>query len=179
MDPTFLSKKITTLCASNGIKAVYSPADQHELNDLAERKNQFLANMVTCMYAQAPYAPEQLWAGVAISNLMPCNIPGEKNITRQEAFTGIRPDFKTTPYLPFGTVVQYHLSKEQRGKFKFAPKAAIGIFLMPSVKVAGAISVYSVATKRIVDRRTYRIVSHIPPAWTTISPKYFIFLGCR
>jgi len=181
-DPTFVSKKITALCESNGIKAVYSPADQHELNGLAERKNQFLANMVTCMYAQAPYVPEQLW-GVAwlyatmISNLMPCNIPGEMNITRQEAFTGIRPDFKTTPYLPFGTVVQYHLSKEQRGKFKFAPKAAIGIFLMPSVKVAGAISVYSVATKRIVDRRTYRIVSHIPPAWTTISPKYFVFSG--
>ena len=180
-DPTFISQKIKKLCERNGIHAEYSPPHQHQLNGLAESKNQVIANMVTCMFAGAPYVPEQLW-GVAwvyatmVSNLQSCNIPNS-TVTRVEAFTGIRPDFNLTTFLPFGTVVQYHLSKEQRGKFKFSSKAGIGIYLMPSTRVAGAISVYSFATKRIVDRRTYKIVSHVPPAWTTISPKYFVFEG--
>ncbi len=180
-DPTFVSKKIKKVCENRCINATFSPPDQHEINGLAENKNQMLADMVTCMYAGAPYVPEQLWGvawllAVMVSNLLPSRVPNS-NVTRQEEFTGIKPDFNVTPFLPFGTVVQYHLAKEQRGKFKFSPKAAVGIYLMPSLRVAGAISVFSFATKRIVDRRTYSIVANVPPAWTSISPKYFIFKG--
>ncbi len=179
-DSVFVSQKAGAVFKRNGIKATFSPPNQHELNGLAESNNQHIANMVTCFFAQARHVPEQLWPlawsfAVLVRNLKMSNIP-KSNLTRLEEFTHKKPDFATTPFLPFGTVVEYFIPKASRAS-KFSEKSYTGIYLMPSERVANGISIYSFVTKKIVERISYRVLFHVPDAWTVISPKYFVFSG--
>jgi hypothetical protein len=179
-DQVFKSEAAKKVFRDNGIIVEYSPPDQHALNGLAESTNQVLANMVTCCYAQARHVPEQLWPYCWLlcgkyRNLKKSRIPGSQK-TRVEEFTGIQVDFAKNQYIPFGTVVEYYVGKSSR-TWKFGEKSYTGVFLDTSDTTAGAIKVFSFTTGKVVERISYRILMHVPNAWTLISPSYFIFNG--
>lgn len=181
-DTVFVSRKAAEIFQKNGIKSTFSPPHQHEKNGLAECMNQHIANLVTCFYAQARHVPEVLWTAawayaVRVRNLKKSNVPGSA-LTREEEFTQKKPDFDKTPFLPFGTVVEYFIPKASR-KSKFSEKAYTGVYLGPSERVENGISVYSFVTRKIVERVTYRVLFRVPDAWTTISPKLFVFSGTK
>jgi hypothetical protein len=160
---------------ANGIKVIASPPDVHELNGLAERSNQTILNKCRMAFAQAKHCPEILWPlcweyQVVLYNLCLCPMFGNEHKTRHEVFTGEKPDFGKTPYLPFGTVVEFPIHDQ---KTKFAEKTSTGVFVGLSKHVESGILIYSLATKKVVSRSDYRVLMHVPDPWKQLSPKLF------
>jgi len=174
-DKLFLSKEVDKLMSANGIKVIASPPDVHELNGLAERSNQTILNKCRMAFAQAKHCPEILWPlcweyQVVLYNLCLCPMFGNEHKTRHEVFTGEKPDFGKTPYLPFGTVVEFPIHDQ---KTKFAEKTSTGVFVGLSKHVESGILIYSLATKKVVSRSDYRVLMHVPDPWKQLSPKLF------
>ena len=173
-DSTLLSKESLKLYQKHGVKVVASPPNEHRLNGLAEKTNQTLTRQVTKAFVGNPHVPEVLWPvawiyETKLMNLHRSLLEGSQ-VTRVEEFTGRKPDFKETPYLPFGTVIEFPVSVR---KSKFSERSHTGIFVNTSDTVKGAIHVYSFVTKKIVERTTYRILLRVPTAWQKIDRKFF------
>jgi hypothetical protein len=78
--------------------------------------------MVTSMLACARHLSEVFWSQAweqsdLIHALGLCSIKGKENITRFEAVRRVVPDLHSIVMLPFGQPVEYHIPKDQRGKF--------------------------------------------------------------
>jgi hypothetical protein len=173
-DSTLLSKEAMKVYQNHGVKVEASPPDEHRLNGLAEKTNQTLARQVTKAFVGNPHVPEVLWPvawiyETKLMNLHRSLIEGSQ-VSRVEEFTGRKPDFNETPYLPFGTVIEFPVSVR---KSKFSERSHTGIFVNTSDTVKGAIHVYSFVTKKIVERTTYRVLLRVPTAWQKIDRKFF------
>jgi hypothetical protein len=102
--------------------ATHSSPDIHQWNGLAEASNRKSGNMVTSMLSCARHLSEVFWSKAweqadLIHSLGPCSIKGKENITRYEAVRKIKPDLNAIVMLPFGQPVEFHIPKDQRGRF--------------------------------------------------------------
>jgi hypothetical protein len=181
-DPILLSNQAKAVFKENKIEVVSSPPYQHQLNGLAESTNKDVSNRVTCSFVQCPHVPEQLWPHIwklhaLYRNFRPSKVPGSTK-TRYEEFYGEKPDLSRIPYMPPGTVVEYDVGeKKPDGGFKFPQKTYTGVFIGLSDTIPGGIKIFSYVTKRIIERTSYRVITHVPDAWTHLTPQYFKFDG--
>jgi hypothetical protein len=145
----------------------HSPPGVKEYNGLAESHNKIISNKVVTFFSASPWVPQKLWAYAwqfadITQNMCKSNIKNS-NLSRVEAFTNQKPNWKSTIMLPFGQPVEAFIPKEQR-KGKLSAKSFTGMYLGPSDNIAGTIMVYNPITKQIVDRDTYRIIP-VPENW--------------
>ena len=104
------------------VNATHSSPDMHQWNGLAEASNKKSGNMVTSMLSCAKHLSEVFWSKAweqadLIHSLGPCAIKGKESLTRFEVIRKVRPDLNVIIMLPFGQPVEFHIPKDQRGKF--------------------------------------------------------------
>lgn len=135
------------LCEEEGIKrqltTTYTP---HE-NGVAERKNRTVMNMVRCMLI-ARKVPKTFWTEAVnwtFYVLNRCPTLAVKNITPQEAWSGVKPS--VDHFRVWGCVAHVHVPKEKRGKLDDRSFACV--FLGVSDESKGY---------RLFDPKTKRVV---------------------
>jgi hypothetical protein len=168
-DKTLQTEEMKAFFAEQGVIHTTSPPGQQALDGLAENRNKQNIQKVITFYAEKPYVPEHLWPWAwhladLGSNLKRSRIPGS-NITRHEEFTGEKPNYKTTVYLPFGLALEIYIPKAYRSKYKFAYHSFTGMYMGPSPTVRGGLIAYNPRTKRICVANQYRILTVIPKSW--------------
>ncbi len=73
---------------------------------------------IVAAFTQMRHVPEALWPLCWVYQAQCLNLRSSlhegSEISRAEAFTCIKPDFKKTPFLPFGTVVEYPVYRQPK-----------------------------------------------------------------
>ena len=132
-DPKFLSANVASIFEQNGIETTFSPPHEHQFNGLAEGRHRIMIGETTCNMAQSPWVSESLWIAAwnfsrATRNLLPSLRPGYDSITREEDFTGKKPDFNKQIYLPWGMPVLYPISPGSK-TIKFSVNQLPGMYM--------------------------------------------------
>ena len=112
----FTSQDFTNFCGVNGIRRQLTAAYTPQQNDVAERKNQTIMNMVRCMLSgkQVPniFWPEAVNWTVHILNRSPTFAVRSK--TPEEAWSGIKPS--VSHFRVFGCISHVHVPDNRRVK---------------------------------------------------------------
>lgn len=112
----FNSIKFKSFCEEEGIKRHLTTAYTPHQNGVAERKNRTVMNMVRCMLA-AKKIPKPFWAEAVnwtFYLLNRCPTLAVKNITPQEAWSGIKPSVNHLRV--WGCMAHVHIPEAKRGK---------------------------------------------------------------
>ncbi|KAL4335379.1 hypothetical protein GQ457_07G009100 [Hibiscus cannabinus] len=112
----FTSTTFNSFCEEYGIRRQLTMPYSPQQNGVAERKNQTILNMVQSML-KSKNVPKEFWAEAvecAVYLLNRCKTPSLKNITPQEAWSGVKP---TVSHLKvFGSVSYAHIHDQRRAK---------------------------------------------------------------
>ncbi|CAJ2637501.1 unnamed protein product [Trifolium pratense] len=112
----FNSLNFKTFCEKEGIKRQLTTAYTPHQNGVAERKNRTVMNMVRCMLS-AKRVPKLFWAEAAkwtFYLLNRCPTHAVKNITPQEAWSGVKPSVQHLHV--WGCIAHVHIPEAKRGK---------------------------------------------------------------
>jgi hypothetical protein len=71
--------------------------------------------------------------------------------------------------MTFGQPVEYAYSSNK----PLTEKLRTGIYLSPSTDTPASISIFSFVSKKRVDSDNFRILKHIPDAWSKIDSQFF------
>ncbi|KAB2626152.1 hypothetical protein D8674_017812 [Pyrus ussuriensis x Pyrus communis] len=146
----FTSTGLVDFCKENGIKRQLTTTYTPQQNGVAERKNQTVMNMVRSMLSEKKL-PKTLWPEAvnwAIYVLNRCPTLAVKDITPQEAWSGIKP---TVEHLRvFGSLAHVHVPDVKRGKLD--DKSFTCILLGVSEESKGYRLFDPIAKKIIVSR---------------------------
>eukprot|EP01036_Dinobryon_divergens_P034358 gene34358-44379_t len=171
----YKSELVKNLCLKYNIKQRLSPAGVHSHNGLAEVTNKNTANIVTSMFALAPYMPKQHWTRTwelaeVIQNFKCSMVPGD-NISRWEAFFRERPDYRRIPIHPYGQPIQCLVPLERRSG-DFPKHDVILVYVGPDLQSPGCILGYNFDTKRVSYIYTYKILERAqrPYNWHPLDP---------
>ena len=85
-------------------------------------------------------------------------------MTRQEAFTGKRPDFELLPIGRFGAPYIIVVDKTQKD-WKFDTNGTFAAYLCPDERSKDVHFFYRWDTKRVCRRRSYRALDFVPDEW--------------
>ena len=108
-----------------------------------------------------------------IDGLKRSKIPGS-NKTRDEEFSGNKPDLLSYIFLPYFQPVMYNIPKDVR-KGTFDAKAYAGMYVGGDVTNPGCIQVYSFKAKRVIEGvDTYRVLNEVPTPWKPFPRQYFV-----
>ena len=143
----FTSLDFKAFCQEEGIKRQLTTAYTPHQNGVAERKNRTVMNMARCMLA-AKKMPKSFWTEAVnwtFYLLNRCPTFAVKNITPQEAWSGVKPS--VDHFRVWGCVAHVHVPDAKRGKLD--NKSFPCIFLGVSEESKGY---------RLFDPKTRRIV---------------------
>jgi hypothetical protein len=145
--------------------ATHSSPDIHQWNGLAEASNRKSGNMVTSMLACARHLSEVFWSKAweqadLIHSLGPCSIKGKEHMTRFEAVRKVKPDLNAIVMLPFGQPMEFHIPKDQRGRF--FEKTRRGSYIGASLDHPGSIQVWSHSTRKKITTGSFRVLHSLP-----------------
>jgi hypothetical protein len=140
------------------VTPTHSSPNIHQWNGLAEVSNKKSGNMVTSMLSCARHLSEVFWSKAweqadLIHSLGPCSIKGKEDITRFEAIRKCKPDLNAIVMLPFGQPVEFHIPKDQRGKF--FDKSRRGSYIGASLDHSGSIQEWSHSTRKKVTTASF------------------------
>ncbi|PNX69219.1 equilibrative nucleoside transporter 3-like protein, partial [Trifolium pratense] len=142
----YTSNEFRSFCESNGIKhevtAPYTP--QH--NDIAERKNRIIVNMVRSMIKEKGL-PTYLWGeatATAAYLLNRCPTKRLENVTPEEAWSGIKPCVKHLRV--FGSLCFRHIPDQLRRKLDDKAQAVV----MVDYHSTGSYKLYDPIEKKVM-----------------------------
>jgi hypothetical protein len=123
--------------------------------------------MVTSMLSCARHLSEVFWLKAwehadLIHSFGPCNIKGKENLTKYEAIRGVKPNLNDIVMLPFGISVEFHIPKDQRGKY--FDKTRRGSYVGASLDHHGSIQVWSHSTRKKITTGSFRVLHEVQPA---------------
>jgi transposase InsO family protein len=146
----FTSLEFNEFCIEHGIKRQLTAAYTPQQNEVAERKNQMVMNMVRCMLLERKipktFWPEAINWTIYILNRSPKLVV--ENQTPEEAWSGSRPSVEY--FRVFGCVVHVHVPDVKRQKLD--AKSVACVFLGVSEK-SKAFRLYDLAARKIVVSR--------------------------
>jgi len=125
----FTSTEFIDFCKANGIKRQLTTAYTPQQNRVAERKNRTVMNMVRSMLSDKKL-PKTFWPeAVNWTFYVPNRCPtlAVKNITPQEAWSGVKPSVEH--FRVFGCLAHVHVPVVKRGKLndKSFPCVLLGV----------------------------------------------------
>jgi hypothetical protein len=125
----FNSLNFKLFCEEEGIKRQLTTAYTPHQNGVAERKNRTVMNMVRCMLS-AKKVPKLFWTEAAnwtFYLLNRCPTHAVKNITPQEAWSGVKPSVEHLRV--WGCIAHVHIPEAKRGKLddKSFPCIMLGV----------------------------------------------------
>ena len=141
---------------------------QHEGADEEFIKTLFKAIVVA--FAWATWMPRAYWGFAARRENMVYNLrlaPGFNNMTRQEAFTGIKPNFELLPIGRFGAPYLILIDKSAI-QWKFGEHGMFAAYLCPDMQSKDVHFFLRWDTKRVCRRRSYRALEFVPDKWADI-----------
>lgn len=146
----YTSTEFSEFCKLHGIRRQLTTAYTPQQNGVAERKNRTVMNMVRSMLSMRK-VPRFLWAEAVnwtFYILNRCPTLAVKNITPQEAWSGVKPSVEHLRV--WGSLAHVHVPSEKRGKLD--DKSNTCVFLGFS-KEAKGYRLYNPTTKKIVVSR--------------------------
>ena len=139
---------------------------QHEGQD-----ENFIRTLVCCMatmFSASPWMPRQLWLYAAQLRILLYNLmlePSGSRMTRLEAMTGRRPDWKKMPIAQFGAPFLIYKDKKSQREWAFDEHGCFAAYLGPVPKTIDQHYFYRFETKRICIRDSYHILQNRPSEW--------------
>jgi hypothetical protein len=145
---------------------IQSPPYEHHINGMVERMIGVVQSITLGFMLNAnwlsPVFWSPLWQQAEKTLLWRRSMIDGDLATRMESFYRVTPDFKKHIMLPPGAILAFRV-----GDAKFKPgsvkkKAGLGFYLGPADGIDGGVAVYSLATRRIRQARTWRLLQQIP-----------------
>ena len=146
----FVSSNFKAFCEEEGIKRQLTTAYTPHQNGVAERKNRTVMNMVRCMLA-AKKMPKTFWTEAVkwtFYLLNRCPTLAVKNVTPQEAWSGVKPS--VDHFRVWGCIGHVHIPEAKRGKLddKSFPCILLGVS-----EESKGYRLFNPKTKRIVTSK--------------------------
>ncbi|CAA7062104.1 unnamed protein product [Microthlaspi erraticum] len=146
----YTSHEFSEFCKEHGIRRQMTTAYTPQQNGIAERKNRTVMNMVRCMLS-ARKMPKSFWAEAVSWTfyvLNRCPTLAVKNITPQEAWSGIKPSVEH--FKVWGSIAHAHIPDEKRSKLDDKSTACI---LLGFSEESKGYRLYNPKTKKIIVSR--------------------------
>ena len=144
---------------------------QHEGQDESFVKT--LARSISVAFAWAIWMPRALWGFATRRQLIVYNLrlaPDGSRMTRQEAFTGKRPDFTFLPIGRFGAPYIILIDTTQKD-WKFDSNGVYAAYLCPDERSKDVHFFYRWDTKRVCRRRSFQALDFVPEEWKNDKPE--------
>jgi hypothetical protein len=166
-EAVYKSHAMNSLRTSHGIFSKTSPPDHKEYSP-AECNIQNKGNLAACMAANSrhmheSFYPSQWHYANKLRNDRPSRIPGHEHLSRRQDFLGDMTDLSAVIRLPHGQPVMFRepsASREKRTDRMHAGSFIDSAAESATEGTAGAIVVYSHASRRIVTTDSFEIVAH-------------------
>ena len=142
------------------------PHEHHSIGDI-ERFNQTLENAVFKKMYGRRHLTVQYWGMAYEDYIMKANLMGSVHGPTQspyELWTGKHPDVLKLPMIPFGSVVMAHVPLDQQTTD--GPRSTLHYTVGTSLGHQGGLRLFNPATKRVVVRRTYKVLGPEPEPYT-------------
>ena len=177
VDAAFDTAAVRELCAhpNNSITLQVAAPNEHFQIGHVERLNRTLISMYRKEVANKPHITNEYFGMAYLDcldkyNLMPRSI--NDDCCPAELF-GLPPhDYKNTPLFPFGTVVMAHNPVHLQGST--GPRAFETSYVGSIPGTKGGLKLYNPATKRIICRRTFKVIGPIRPRTITASGDIYL-----
>jgi hypothetical protein len=164
--------KINNILQDNGITPRTSPSHHHQYNGLIEVDTRIIGNKTIASnecapHIQSPVTWKYIWSlQHAAQNMRPTKRAQHKhNKTRYQDFTGEIPNWYERPLLPAGQPVNFWVPQPAG---QGTTRCHIGAYLMYDPEVPGGIQVLDMETGRISKTASYKVLNHVPSAFTKI-----------
>ena len=163
VDLELVTASIRNLCEEFHITLQSSAPYEHGQIGHVERKHRTLSNMVVKSMANRPHLLPAMW-GMAYQdcqfkeNLLPKPRLGHKSSFSM--WYGHDFNLSTCPLLPFGSVVMAHVPVSQQVALGPRSFQTYAVGVAPGVK--GGVRLYNPVTKRIIIRRSFKVVGPNP-----------------
>lgn len=146
----YTSLEFSDYCKEHGIRRQLTTSYTPQQNGTAERKNRTVMNMVRSMFA-AKKVPKHFWTEAVkwtFYVLNRCPTQAVKNVTPQEAWSGIKPSVEH--FKVWGCIAHAHISDQKRSKLddKSTPCVLLGYS-----EESKAYRLYNPNTKKMVTSR--------------------------
>jgi hypothetical protein len=170
--PTMMSKEVEIAMTNLEINLEFSPPHHHEGVGGVEKFNGTLSNAIAVMFAGAPYVPRPLYTYAAVLALILFNLRLSRNtkITRNEAFTNIKPDWNKHPAAAFGAPFLINIIRDNL-TWKFDLRAREAMYLCPDMRSSFAQIFYVPESRSIVRSRDFHPLKVAPISWNLIKPE--------
>ena len=148
------------------------PHEHHSIGDI-ERFNQTLENAVFKKMYGRRHLTVQYWGMAYEDYIMKANLMGSLHGPTQcpyQLWTGKHPDALKLPMIPFGSVVMAHVPLDQQTTD--GPRSILHYAVGTSLSHLGGLKLFNPVTKRVVTRRTYKVLGPEPQPYT--QPEYEI-----
>ena len=168
--PAAMSASAQTEAMDEEIDLRFKAPYQHEGQDESFVKT--LARSIAVAFAWAVWMPRALWGFATRRQLIIYNLrlaPGGSRMTRQEAFTGKRPDFKFLPIGRFGAPYIILVDTAQK-EWKFDSNGIYAAYLCPDERSKDVHFFYRWDTKRVCRRRSFQALDFVPTEWKNDKP---------
>ena len=146
----YTSTEFSEFCKEHGIRRQLTTAYTPQQNGVAERKNRTVMNMVRSMLSMRK-VPRIFWAEAVSWTfyiLNRCPTLAVKNITPQEAWSGVKPSVEHLRV--WGCLAHAHVSNEKRGKLDDKSNTCV---MFGFSKESKGYRLYNPTTKKIVVSR--------------------------
>ena len=142
------------------------PHEHHSIGDI-ERFNQTLEDAVFKKMYGRRHLSVQYWAMAYEDYIVKANLMGSVHGPAQcpyELWTGKHPDALKLPMIPFGSVVMAHVPLAQQTTD--GPRSILHYSVGTSMGHQGGLRLFNPDTKRVVIRRTYKVLGPEPQPYT-------------
>ena len=158
----YLSKEFVEFCNEQGIQRQLTASYTPQQNGVAERKNQTIINMVRSVLVEKG-VPKSFWPEavnwvIHILNRSPT--PAVKNITPEEAWSGIKPS--VSYFRIFGSIGYVHVPDQQRRKLD---DKSVKCVLLGVSEESKAYKLYDPIKQKIVISRDVKFVEDAAWDW--------------
>ena len=144
------------------------PHEHHSIGDI-ERFHRTLEDAVFKKMYGKKHLSVQYWGMAYEDYLMKANMMGSVHGPKESPYqlwTGRKPDLLKLPMIPFGSVVMAHVPLDQQTTD--GPRSVLHHAVGTSLGHQGGLRLYNPATKRVVIRRTYKILGPTPQPQTQL-----------
>ena len=148
------------------------PHEHHSIGDI-ERFHRTLEDAVFKKMYGKRHLTVQYWAMAYTDYVMKSNMMGSVHGPKEspyELWTGKHPDALKLPMIPFGSVVMAHVPLDQQTTD--GPRSILHYAVGTSLGHQGGLQLFNPVTKRVVVRRTYKVLGPEPQPYTR--PEYEI-----
>ena len=166
IDNEFVTSEITTwaaLCSPAISLQPCIPHEHHSIGDI-ERFNRSLEDAVFKKLYGKPHLTVQYWGYAYLDHIFKANLIGSIHgplICPYEAWNHTKPDLQLLPMLPFGSIVMAHIPLAQQTAL--GPRSILHYSVGTSELHLGGLQLFNPLTKRLVVRRTFKVLGPIRP----------------